>query len=172
MAEPIVNWQSVPAGHSEVLMQVVGAVVAGPVGSAEDDVGLATAGVVTTGGFVGRAEVVTTGGLDMVVGAAREVVGGLGAAVVVLGGAEEVASPGASGLGLPGRSGNWATMPVGAVARRVTAHSTKRGVALDSFMVERFSGGDMYVEGIRSETKSFRNVTGVKYQKEEETEGV
>lgn len=151
VAPETANWQSVPVGHTALLIHMVGVAVAGPVGITEDDVVL-TPAVVVTGFGTGIEVVVTTGGMDEVVVTTREVVVVVVAVVVAgggLGDAEEVDSPGPSGLS---GSGSGATMPVGAVARRVTAHSTKREVALDNFMVEGFSGGDTDVGCIRGET--------------------
>lgn len=167
------NWQSSPFAQSALLKQVeaVPLVGAGPVGSITDAVdavdlgGAEVAAEVFTGAGV---EVGTTGAMVVVV------VGGdvCGTVVVVvtaavadvgLGVTEVVVSPGAlgsdPGAGDPGAAGRcpgsmtgpWATMPVGAVTRRVIAHSTKREVALDNFMVERYSGAGMW-KVCRSET--------------------
>lgn len=141
-------------------MPLVGA---GPVGSTLDDTDLGGpegVAVVFTGAEV---EVGTTGaGVAVEVGA--DVCGTVVVVVVVvaamvvvdvtLGVVVVVVSPGAAGS-CPGPrtigSFFWATMPVGAVTRRVMAHSTKREVALDNFMVERYSGASMW-KVCRSET--------------------
>lgn len=178
------NWQSSPSVQSALLKQVeevplVGAVL---VGSTTDVVVLADAEGVATVVFTGAAvDVGTTAAVVVVVGGVvcktvvvgSEVVVTLGgvvvaAAVVVSPGAAG-SCPGAAGPGAGPRGSLWATMPVGAVARRVRAHSIKREVALDSFMVERFSGVSMWKE-CRSETnRVVQEQTGggeVKYRRE------